>query len=74
MSDRNYASLLFDLKDRRRIFVDDLAADDSPENAAKLAVVQMAITAVEAVMAEPVVRPPPSHIAFGEDGWPIEAA
>lgn len=73
MSERNYASLLDRLKDHRRFFVQRLDEYDTQNIAAELTQVQTCITAVEAVMAEPVVKLPPSHIEFGEDGWPIEA-
>ncbi|WP_457660958.1 hypothetical protein [Sinorhizobium medicae] len=67
---RDYADLLQQLKQYRRDFVFQLHCDLSPSTARQLAETQMAILAVEAVMAEPKpVRTGPI-IEFGEDGYP----
>ena len=66
----NYQSLLDDLKEYRRQFVDHLEADMDPATARRLGETHLAILAVEAVMNEPpVVRTGPM-IQFDETGWP----
>ena len=59
------------LKDLRRTFVEkyaDRAGDD--ETLGRIALIQTAITAVEAVMAEPRVAKTGPKIEIGEDGYP----
>jgi hypothetical protein len=59
------------LKMYRRAFVEKYAAQAGDEDTlARIAQIQTAITAVEAVMAEPTPAKTGPKIEFDENGWP----
>lgn len=66
----DYDDALEHLKVLRRAFVDsycERAGDE--ETLGRIATIQTAIQAVEAVMAEPARTGP--KVTFGDDGWPV---
>lgn len=67
---RDHAESLELFKVRRRHYVDQLEYDDDFDTAAKLADIQLVITAIEAVIAEPVPVKTGPRIAYGADGYP----
>jgi len=70
MSD--HSDLLDLFKQRRRQFVDNLAYDDDPKTAARLADIQLVISSIEAVMDEPEPVKTGPRVEFGPDGWPVK--